>query len=140
MRIRLAYGEEGLDVDLPDYLDVDIVEPRYTKGLADQAAAVEDALLRPTDSEPLRDLVKSSYTVGIVVNDITRPTPYKIILPVLLRALSSVPDERILLFIATGTHRHNTEAELRRMLHRWLRQTKATVPTPEQLKDFRKKA
>ena len=31
-------------------------------------------------------------------------------------------------------------AELRRLLHRWLRQTKATVPTPEQLKDFRKKA
>ena len=31
-------------------------------------------------------------------------------------------------------------AELRGLLHRWLRQTKATVPTPEQLKDFRKKA
>ena len=30
-------------------------------------------------------------------------------------------------------------AKLRRLLHRWLRQTKATVPTPEQLKDFRKK-
>jgi len=30
-------------------------------------------------------------------------------------------------------------AELRRLLHQWLRQTKATVPTPEQLKDFRKK-
>ncbi|HCO92573.1 MAG TPA: sulfatase [Phycisphaerales bacterium] len=31
-------------------------------------------------------------------------------------------------------------AELRGLLHQWLRQTKATVPTPEQLKDFRKKA
>ena len=31
-------------------------------------------------------------------------------------------------------------AELRRLLHRWLKQTKATVPTPEQLKDFKKKA
>ena len=31
-------------------------------------------------------------------------------------------------------------AELRRMLHRWLKETKATVPTPEQLKDFKKKA
>ncbi len=28
-------------------------------------------------------------------------------------------------------------AELQRMLHRWLRQTKATVPTPEQLKAFK---
>lgn len=31
-------------------------------------------------------------------------------------------------------------AELRRLLHQWLKETKATVPTPEQLKDFRKKA
>ena len=28
-------------------------------------------------------------------------------------------------------------AELRRLLHRWLRQIKATVPTPEQLKAFK---
>ncbi|MHC4229279.1 MAG: sulfatase/phosphatase domain-containing protein, partial [Planctomycetota bacterium] len=28
-------------------------------------------------------------------------------------------------------------AELRRLLHRWLRQIKATVPTPEQLKVFK---
>ncbi|UCG60137.1 MAG: nickel-dependent lactate racemase [Phycisphaerales bacterium] len=116
MRIRLAYGEQGLDVDLPDDLHVDVVEPRYAEGLADPAAAVEDALLAPTDSQPLRALVKPSHTVAIVVNDITRPTPYKIILPVLLRQLSTLPDERILLLVATGTHRHNTEAELRRML------------------------
>jgi len=31
-------------------------------------------------------------------------------------------------------------AELRRLLHQWLKQTKAKVPTPEQLKNFRKKA
>ncbi|UCC96526.1 MAG: sulfatase [Phycisphaerales bacterium] len=31
-------------------------------------------------------------------------------------------------------------AELRRMLHRWLRQMKAKVPTPEQLRQFNKKA
>jgi len=31
-------------------------------------------------------------------------------------------------------------AELRGMLHRWLRQIKATVPTPEQLEAFRKKS
>ena len=30
-------------------------------------------------------------------------------------------------------------AELRKLLHRWLKQTKATVPTPEQLRDFKKK-
>ncbi len=75
MKIKLAYGKEGLDITLPDYLNVDIVEPKYTEGLPDQAAAIEDSLLRPIDSKPLRDLLKQSDTVGIVVNDITRPTP-----------------------------------------------------------------
>ncbi len=116
MKIKLDYGKTGLDIRLPDSLNIDVVKPRYREGLSDQAAAIENALLEPIGSRPLRDLIKQSDTVGIVFNDITRPTPYKIILPVLLRELGSVPDERILLFNATGTHRANTQAELRDML------------------------
>ena len=116
MKIRLAYGEEGLEINLPDYLNFDVLEPRYTEGLPDQAAAIEDALLSPIDSKPLREMVKQSDTVGIVINDITRPMPYKIILPILLWELGGIPDEQILLFNATGTHRFNTDAELTEML------------------------
>lgn len=115
-KIKLDYGREGLEIELPDSLNIDIVEPKYRQGLPDQAKAVQEALLKPIDSEPLRNLVKKSDTVGIVFNDITRPTPYKIILPVLLRELGGIPDERILLFNATGTHRANTRAELCEML------------------------
>ncbi|MFZ2146460.1 MAG: nickel-dependent lactate racemase [Sedimentisphaerales bacterium] len=116
MKIKLAYGKEGLDISLPDNLNVDVVEPRYREGLPDQAAAIEEALLKPIDSKPLRYIAKQSGTVGIVINDITRPMPYKLILPILLRELRGVPDEQILLFNATGTHRPNTEAELQEML------------------------
>jgi nickel-dependent lactate racemase len=116
VKIRLAYGEEGLDINLPDNLDIDVMEPAYTEGLPDQTAAIEDALLSPIESRPLRELVRQSDTVGIVINDITRPMPYKIILPILLRELGGIPDEQILLFNATGTHRSNTNAELTEML------------------------
>jgi len=116
MKIKLAYGREGLDIDLPDGLDVDVLEPEYVEALPDQTTAIEDALLSPIDSRPLRELVKRSNSVGIVINDITRPMPYKIILPVLLQQLGSIPHERILLFNATGTHRLNTNAELTKML------------------------
>ena len=116
MKIKLDYGKTGLDIRLPESLNIDVVEPRYREGLPDQATAIKDALLKPIDSKPLRDLVRQSGTVGIVFNDITRPTPYKIILPILLRELGSIPDERILFFNATGTHRANTEEELREML------------------------
>ena len=116
MKIKLDYGREGLDIELPDYLNVDIVEPKYVEGLPNQAEAIEDALLNPIDSKPLRDLVGTSDNVAIVINDITRPTPYRIILPVVLQQLRDVPDERILLLVATGTHRPNTETELRRIM------------------------
>ncbi len=116
MKIRLAYGKEGLEINLPDYLDIDVLEPEYTEGLPDQAAAIKDALHSPIDSRPLREIVKKSDTVGIVINDITRPMPYKIILPILLQELGNIPDEQILLFNATGTHRPNTNAELTEML------------------------
>ena len=89
MKIKLDYGKTGLDVNLPDSLNVDVVQPRYKEGLPDQAKAVNEALLRPIESKPLRDLVRQTDTVGIVFNDITRPTPYRIILPVILAAENS---------------------------------------------------
>jgi nickel-dependent lactate racemase len=116
VKIKLAYGREGLDINLPDSLDVDVLEPEYTEGLPDQAAAIEDTLLNPIDSRPLREIIKKSDTIGIVINDITRPMPYKIILPILLKQLGDIPDEKILLFNANGTHRPNTDAELTEML------------------------
>ncbi len=116
MKIKLAYGREGLIIDLPDDLNVRVVEPTHVEGLADQPQAVRDALMRPIASKPLKERVKSSDRVGIVINDITRATPYRIILPPLLDQLDHVRRSRITLFNATGTHRPNTEAELQGML------------------------
>ena len=116
MKIRLAYGKKALGVSLPDDLNVEVVEPKYVPGLGDQAKAVRDALRQPIASKPLKELVKSSDKVGIVFNDITRPTPYRIILPILLDEINHLPDDQIVLLNATGTHRANTKEELRAML------------------------
>ncbi len=116
VRIELAYGKTGLEIELPGDAEVVVVEPEYLEGLADEAAVVRQALRRPIGSPPLRELVGASDTVGVVFSDITRPTPNHVLLPVLLGELDHVPDDQIVLFNATGTHRPNTEAELRGML------------------------
>jgi nickel-dependent lactate racemase len=116
VNVKLAYGKTGLDVRLPEGLRVDIVVPKHVAALADPTGAVRHALRKPIGSRPLRELVKASDTVGIVCNDITRPTPYQTILPVLLGELNHVPDNAITILIATGTHRPNTPDELRTML------------------------
>lgn len=116
MKIRLAYGKKGLDISLPDELHPAVVEPVYVPGLTNQTQSVRDALRRPIGSRALRDIVQSTDKVGIVFNDITRATPYPVILPALLAELDHVRDDQIVLFNATGTHRPNTDAELRTML------------------------
>jgi nickel-dependent lactate racemase len=116
MSIRLAYGKTGLEIDLPGAVAPDIFEPRYVPGCGDQAGAVRDALRRPIAAPPLRKQVKREDRVGIIFSDITRPTPYHIILPALLSELAHVPEENIILFNATGSHRANTREELVGML------------------------
>jgi nickel-dependent lactate racemase len=116
MKIKLAYGKTGLEIELPDELDVTVVEPQYVPSLPDPEAALREALKSPIESPPLRELVQPGSKVGIVFNDITRPTPDHLMLPAVLNELPHVPTENITLFNALGTHRPNTDAELRSML------------------------
>jgi nickel-dependent lactate racemase len=115
MKIKLAYGKAGLWVDLPDAWDVTVIEPRFVLGLPDPAQALTDALAAPMGAPPLSDRVKATDRAGIVFSDITRATPHGQILPAVLAELAHLPPENITLFCALGTHRSNTEAELRSM-------------------------
>lgn len=116
MKVHLAYGKTGLDIDLPDDWDVTVLEPKFLPGLPDQPAAIRQALQNPIGAEPLRQFVRPDDRVGIIFNDITRATPSELILSAILEEIDLVPDENITLFNALGTHRENTEVELRGML------------------------
>jgi len=109
--VRLAYGRSGLVAQVPDTADV--IEPRFVKGLADEVVALAEALRRPLTGPPLVDRVRSGSRVGIVVCDVTRPFPARRVLPILLEELRS---SRVTVFIATGTHRLCSQAELDEML------------------------
>ena len=112
--IELAYGRNGLLVDLPAHAD--IIQPRYQSGLVDEAQALRAGLRQPIGSAALGDLVPPGATVGISVCDVTRPFPARRVLPVLLDELEAVHPAEVTLFVATGTHRLCTDAELLEML------------------------
>ncbi len=114
--ISLAYGRQRLTVDLPEPFDR--IEPRDVPGLPDEAAALRGALRGPIASPPLAELVQPGDSVVIVHTDITRATPNDRILPVLLAELETagVQQSDITLLNGLGTHRLQTEAELRAML------------------------
>jgi nickel-dependent lactate racemase len=118
MQVQLAYGREGLLIDLPDDAPVCVIEPWHVPGLPDERAGIIQALREPIGTPPLRELVSPADTVAIVFSDLTRPMPNDRALPPLLDELSAagVPDDQILLINALGTHRSQTDAEMRDML------------------------
>jgi nickel-dependent lactate racemase len=118
MRIKLDYGRTGLDVELPAARVVGPLAIRDVPPLPDPEAAVRDALLRPVGSPPLAELARGRRNACILVCDITRPVPNRLLLPPLLRTLEEqgIARRDILILVATGLHRPNEGAELEEML------------------------
>ena len=119
MKVKLAYGKTGLEVDLPDD-GVSVIEPHYIPGLPDEQASIREALRNPIGSPPLAELVKPHHTVAITFPDVTRPCPTDRMLPAILEELSAVPRDQIVLISGTGMHRPNTQEELRRIVGDWV--------------------
>jgi len=82
MNVELAYGRHGLAVNLPE--QTRIVAAPVVPGLADETAAIREALRQPIASAPLAAKVKAGDRVVVVHSDITRATPNDRLLPVLL--------------------------------------------------------
>ena len=116
MRVRLLYGEQGLEVELPEGSDV--IQPRESTALVDPESALRDALTQPIGSAPLRELVQADDRVTIVFSDLTRPAPNRLMAPLLLRIVeeAGVPRGRITLLVGTGLHRQMSAAEVEALL------------------------
>ncbi|RMF92079.1 MAG: nickel-dependent lactate racemase [Nitrospinota bacterium] len=115
MEVALAYGKGRLHVELPEQNLAYVIHPPALPPLPNPAEQLRASLASPLQSEPLRELAGQSKRIVLVIADITRPVPYRTLLPVLLTELS-VPPERLTILVATGLHRPNSPAELAEML------------------------
>ena len=97
-------------------MDITTAEPGKSAPLPDPEAALQKALRSPVGKKPLSDCAAGCKKVGIIFNDITRATPTRMMLPIILNELSDIPADHIILFDALGTHRINTPEELNQML------------------------
>jgi nickel-dependent lactate racemase len=117
LRVRLDYGTDGLDVDLPDDR-VTVIEPHFKPAVGDARAALLAAMRSPMGSPRLSEIARSGQRVAISVCDITRAQPRREMLDALFEEMPQVAPGAVTILIATGTHRSNTPAELERMLGR----------------------
>jgi nickel-dependent lactate racemase len=123
MKVNLAYGSGHLPIEVPDDRTT-VIEPAHIDGLADEKAAVLDALQNPIGSQPLLERISPDAKICIAFTDITRATPNDRIIPWLLEHLGG-PNDNITLLNQLGTHRPNTREELE------------TMRTPEVVANYR---
>lgn len=118
MRVKLDYGRDGLEVELPDERVEAVLGLHPVVPAPDPDAAVRSALASPVGTPPLAELAQGRRSACILISDITRPVPNRLILPPILETLETagIPREGIEILVATGTHRASTPAELDEMV------------------------
>ena len=114
MKIHLAYGKQGLDVEVPDKNLAKVLTLGTTPPLDHPDEIIEKSLVSPIGSSSLSELAQKAETVCIAVCDITRPVPNKKLIPPVLQILEKcgVKAKNITILVATGLHRSSTRAEL----------------------------
>ncbi len=115
--MRFAYGTEQLTVDWPSG-EPDVISYRSSPIAEEEMdAKLREALQTPIQSSRLEELAAGRRDAVILVSDATRLSPTARFLPLLLDALNAggIPDLRIRVVVALGTHRGQTEDELRQI-------------------------
>jgi nickel-dependent lactate racemase len=115
MIANLRYGQGELRIDIPSS-EVSIIEPMFVPGCPDEAQAFRESVRAPICSRPLREIVGAGERLAVAIPDITRPLPTDRLLAWLLEELSHVPDGNWTIVNGTGSHRVNSNAELRAMV------------------------
>ena len=88
MNVNLLCGKKTISLELPD--TAQLIENKPAKPLASPESAVRDALLYPIGTLPLKEIAQGRKNACIVISDITRPVPNKIILPQFFKPLQRV--------------------------------------------------
>jgi len=109
----IPYGEKTLCFTIPDNADVHVAHAPEVICPPDMHSEINRAMDNPIGAEKIEDLVKPSDRICIISDDITRPTPVKEILEVLLDRLhkAGAARENIFIVMALGSHRYMTEQE-----------------------------
>jgi len=114
--MKLKYGKGEVELPLPDKNILHVLNLKEQEILKDPEDKLKKLLKNPIGNSYLKELIsqKGTRKILIIVNDITRPTPYKIILPPLLNELGEVGinNENIKFIVATGIHRGNSREEM----------------------------
>lgn len=116
MQTHILCGSDEIQIEVPD--NTVVLNPNPAPPLQNPHERVMEAICDPFATPPLSKLAKGRKNACVVISDVTRPVPNKIILPPILETLETagIPREEIIILIATGMHRPNIGKELEQMV------------------------
>ena len=114
MKIKIPYGKDFVNLSIADKNLLGVLHPKRSRSKKPESRIVREAILNPMGCCRLKDMVSAGEKVGIVVPDLTRMCPRKLILPILLEELNKgrVKDKDVTIFMAVGMHKPLTPAEM----------------------------
>ena len=114
IRITIPYGKDTRSFNVPATNLGDVLYPNPVSFSDNEDNIIAQAIGNPICTPSLEQVVQGKRDVVIIVDDLTRPTPVKRIVPLLLDRLNAagITDAQIKIIIALGTHRPMTEDEI----------------------------
>ncbi|NCD34314.1 MAG: nickel-dependent lactate racemase [Spartobacteria bacterium] len=112
MKLKIPYKKDAVEIEIPDSLRTQIVEPNDVPE-QDERRLIIDAIAHPVGSPTFDEFVADADDLLFIINDSTRPTPTSAVIDALY---DSIKDKKVSIIIATGVHRAATPEELRRLI------------------------
>ena len=113
-RVELGYGDRRIEIELADNFQV--LQSSVTEQEVNWQEKVLNVFSKPIASPTLTEIVEEEKPekIVIIVNDLTRPVPYELVLVPMLEEFQAagIKKKQITLLIATGMHRPMTAEEV----------------------------
>ena len=122
-RLTLKYGDRQTAATINKRNLIQIIQPNEIEAGNEESEIIR-AMQHPIEAPTLHEIVsthqasKKDVTAGIIVSDVTRPTPTKKMLPFVLEDLQKggIPEESVTILFALGIHRPLAEREMRTLV------------------------
>lgn len=118
MKLSFGFGNGVQEVELPDNNLIATLMANEMEHERHGEDAVRYALAHPIGKGLLRDEVHKGEKIAIITSDISRPLPSYEVVPAVLDELAAagIPDEDITVVFGLGSHRNQTEEEMRHLV------------------------
>lgn len=115
--MELNYGRGTVSFSIKDERINKVLKANEREGIKDPHSAAAEVVKNPTAGLPLLDLLneKQPEDIIVIVNDVTRPTPYSVMLPPILDTIeeAGIAKDDVTFIVATGVHdRHSDQQNI----------------------------